>query len=131
MSTAFTCFFGRSLLAARTPMLEHALGRDQPLAPWTRDELAGDQRGMAPATLSALLACDPRRPDGMRALPAALRDHLWQQLDFTDCTLVVRGLHHQPIFHEAIVASRMVSTQPGRVEDAPVKHLLQLEDARH
>jgi hypothetical protein len=101
----------RSLLAAAAPVLEHALGWDQPLTPRTRDELAGDQWGTAPATFGGLLSRDPRRPDGVRAPPAGLRDHLWQQLVFSHGTLVVRGLHDQPVFHLGIVASREVGTQ--------------------
>src|SRR5215208_5067187 len=82
-------------------MLEHPLGRDEPVTPGTGDELAGDQRGMTPATLGGLLARDPRRPDGVRTLPAGLRDDLRQQLVFAQRTLVVRGLDDQPVFHHA------------------------------
>src|SRR5918994_7210586 len=88
-----------SVLAASAPVLEHALGRDEPLTPGTGDELAGEQRGATPATLGGLLSPDPRRPDSVRALPAGLRDDLRQQLLFADRPLVVRSLHDQPVFH--------------------------------
>jgi hypothetical protein len=106
-------FSESSLLAACAPMLEHALGWDQPLTPRTRDELAGDQCGMAPPTLGIPVTRNPRRPDGVSTLPAGLRNHVWQELVFIHRTLIVRGLHNQAIFHKGIVASPEAATQPA------------------